>query len=1396
MLGNPESSIWTTVIYNNRLDIEDIVNPQPRLLLQHRTEDIVGMNIEGLEAATVDVNRQQCRVIASRVKKAQQQKRNIYFEYVSIQPDNSVAYAVCHLEFAADGRIYQYLVEVDAEDVCDGRKETVSSAAHVTHTRAQCLNDVCLSRRYQELYSQNHSILVNLPVGVELYSKEGILEYMNERDCEIFGVDRKEILSAGLSLFDNPNLPQEIKEAVRLGRSVKADFPYSFAKVEENGYYRISQRKNVKRIECQGLPVLNSEGGFDSYVFIVGDITDYYNQTQALEEARRNLTNAMDAGGVTAWELDLATNVFSGLHGDLDTKEYLNNSLEETLKWIHPDDYTPYMNVIRSISSGEIESVQMIVRFVDRVGTCIYYDNRMGGRKNSQGIVTHITGIQRDITKESIQKQEIENARKSLDLAMSAADITAWSYDLLTRKRKVLYSNFTEDISDDYIRAMVHPDDQDTFLRHFYSVASGERVKDSILVRISKDGEYHYFESTILLVTNEDKQGSYVVGALKDVTDFLSIETELKQQRDFVSLALDAGNLSIWIYDVGTRIFSSLEGHTLSDQGLSMEEYLALVHPDDRGAIEEQLRGIIAGTSSKLDLHFRYMNPDDHNNCRYFESSMQPIYDEAGHVTRLTGTQKEVTEVYLQQAELWESKCKADLAIRTAGSMLWEFDCHSGLFTSYNEPLNQFDETKRITPEAYIDQVHSEDREVVYSHIEQMKRGVDESFSFGMRMKYFPEDTEWQYCVVSGSPFNKASNGLVTKYVGIRKNDTNIHNKMELLRTALNNIPLPVYIKDEDYRIIFYNEECGKLYGGIESDGSYDFLDRKQIEKMNSIDSQVFSTGIPYLGQEKITLLNGRECETFIRKSIVYGWDKRLLLCVRWDESEQQELLRKSKILSVSMSALDAYTWYFDSRNGLMTYGDGFCATGGDAEALNTFDKYIQRIHPEERGNFDRLINEHLEAGSGDFTIEYRIDLADNGKYEWWECRGVVETTVLNDQTSYVFMYGMDINIDKHKRNELMLLVNRRELSNLNRQNELILNNTNSGLAYISTDFIVQWENISTCWSEFPPGIYKKGELCYHSTHGRTTPCEECVMRRAMESRKMETMAFDFKQSAKSVEVFATPVLNDNGEVEGMVIRIDDVTERKKMISDLQQAKIHAEQSDKLKSAFLANMSHEIRTPLNAIVGFSDLILTTEDEEERAEYGKIIATNNELLLKLINDILDLSKIESGSVDVQYEKFDLSEYFDEIAVSMQCRMTNPDIKFICTNPYPSCVVVLDKKMVMQILTNYVTNAIKYTADGHIEMGYEHTGDQLRLYVSDSGIGISEDKKYKVFHRFEKLDEFAQGTGLGLSICKALADALGGTVGFDTKEGVGSIFWAIIPCKADFPDARGGGIFVEN
>lgn len=237
--------------------------------------------------------------------------------------------------------------------------------------------------------------------------------------------------------------------------------------------------------------------------------------------------------------------------------------------------------------------------------------------------------------------------------------------------------------------------------------------------------------------------------------------------------------------------------------------------------------------------------------------------------------------------------------------------------------------------------------------------------------------------------------------------------------------------------------------------------------------------------------------------------------------------------------------------------------------------------------------------------------------------------------------------------------------------------------------------------------------------------------------------------------------------------------EQQKIVeSELRVAKEKAEESDHLKSAFLANMSHEIRTPLNAIVGFSGLLAMAENYEERDEYINIINNNNELLLQLINDILDLSKIEANTLEFVYSDININQLLCDIEQTSRLKAAD-GVQVSFVEKLPHCIIRTDKNRLSQVVTNFINNAIKFTKEGSIYFGYKHKGNNLYFYVSDTGCGINKDIKDSVFQRFVKLDSFAQGTGLGLSICQMIVHKLGGEIGVDSELGQGSTFWFTLP-----------------
>lgn len=363
---------------------------------------------------------------------------------------------------------------------------------------------------------------------------------------------------------------------------------------------------------------------------------------------------------------------------------------------------------------------------------------------------------------------------------------------------------------------------------------------------------------------------------------------------------------------------------------------------------------------------------------------------------------------------------------------------------------------------------------------------------------------------------------------------------------------------------------------------------------------------------------------------------------------------------------------------------------------------------------------------------------------------------------------------------ESELVTAKEQLEEALRKQELALRSIDFGLVYIDKNFRVQWETTDQIQQLVTKHRYIPGKICYETTGLQKEACHNCVFKSAVESGKMVKHMLNVE--GLNFEVTATPVYDNGGkELIGGLLRIEDVTKKLEFDNMLREAKEKAEESNRLKSAFLANMSHEIRTPLNAIVGFSDMICQTNDPVAQAEFQKIVHSNNVLLLQLIDDILDLSKIEAGTMEYYYNSTDINELMETICFQMSQKNQNPKIKIEFTEKEPVCFIVTDRQRLLQVLNNLVGNAMKFTEEGSITLGYRmnEARDEIRFFVRDTGIGIAADNVDKIFDRFVKLNSFVKGTGLGLAICRIIVEHFGGTIGVESTEGEGSCFWFCLP-----------------
>ena len=497
------------------------------------------------------------------------------------------------------------------------------------------------------------------------------------------------------------------------------------------------------------------------------------------------------------------------------------------------------------------------------------------------------------------------------------------------------------------------------------------------------------------------------------------------------------------------------------------------------------------------------------------------------------------------------------------------------------------------------------------------------------------------------------------------------------------------------------------------------------------------------------------------------------LLDISQRKKEEVELIKTRQNLELAIGAADISIWLYkrDEHLFLPLYGKIKFLSGMNQEELfmRVFEPYRTRF----QAAFERLLN----GTSQKEVAMCKVREEDAEKPSYYEMQMTVSEIDKQGEVTRIVGTLKDITYQ---------YIHKKELENQEKKIQLA----------IQTSDLVQWEynNITQLFNSNNERIKSNETLLTIDDYVNVLhPDDQAEVGRIvdlMDEGRDETFIFNKRlkytddHSWHYTTVYGAPFEKDhNGKVIKYTGFRRDDTEWKNINERLEEEKRKAQQADKLKSAFLANMSHEIRTPLNAIVGFSQLLLTSNELKEKEEYAQIINVNNDLLLRLISDILDLSKIESGMMELKRETFDLVPFFEDFATAMKQRVTNPEVEFIAINPYRKCIVNLDRNRLAQIFTNFATNSIKYTPKGHIKMGYEYIDNGIRIYVEDTGIGIPKEKQNRIFHRFEKLDDFAQGTGLGLSICKAITDMVEGRIGFESEAGKGSTFWAWTNSKAE-------------
>ena len=512
---------------------------------------------------------------------------------------------------------------------------------------------------------------------------------------------------------------------------------------------------------------------------------------------------------------------------------------------------------------------------------------------------------------------------------------------------------------------------------------------------------------------------------------------------------------------------------------------------------------------------------------------------------------------------------------------------------------------------------------------------------------------------------------------------------------------------------------------------------------------------------------------------------KLLIIGTQMDVTEKIQMLKKTQDLitkrELAMQVSNIVHWDFDiNTKKFESYNDPI--NDYAPNKLVSVEEFQNVIHPDDRSTYFDAMQSMLLGENQTVNFTCRMQT----KYDTaWQYCNVIGVPFEQDENGKTIHYtGFRQNISKlHRLNE--------ELKERNYKMDLTFKTV--GMSYWDYDVT---SRLFTAFNDPVNDYNPETPISINQYLTVSHPDDVDIVREHFENMvqgKEHEFSFQYRSKTKWDKEWQTLIITGvqvERDKKGRAIRYTGIrfnnTKWEKMARQLVELKEKAELSDRLKSAFLANMSHEIRTPLNAIVGFSGLMVDCDNPEEKKEYLSIIESNNELLLRLINDILDLSKIESGILERKKEEFNLSKVASELYIIIQPKITNPNVRLYLDNPIQNCWVKLDRNRLRQVWTNFLTNAVKCTHAGHIKMGYSIENKGIKFYVEDSGVGIPIELQDRVFGRFQKLNEFAQGTGLGLAISRAIVEGAGGKIGFTSTPSVGSTFWAWVPCEINIQE----------
>lgn len=984
-------------------------------------------------------------------------------------------------------------------------------------------------------------------------------------------------------------------------------------------------------------------------------------------------------------------------------------------------------------------------------------------------------------------KSDKDRLMNNLGLSINAEKLFRWSYNIIDRQSRVTDSLGNVHLYGDSSIKVIAAKDREklqTYMDELITGTNSESIIDVWAHSEDLDEERLY---RLIGTVERDSCGvpTHIHGVWKDITEEYTLQKELEEFRKNTTVALEIGNLATWSYVCQEAVFYMLDGGhkgVYSNQGISRDFFLInYIHPDDKADLVKKLDSVERGLLDKVTHTFRFKIA---NQWRWILTSVMPIKED-GVITSLLGIRRDVTaEVEYRQTLVNRIREVKEYSEELFG-ILDNLPIPIGLKNMVTDEYTFVNKLAKIEYGLTMDTVSP--YKIVGStlgkeFVQKKKSGIYEAEELLELVDGRIVETMVRSTLVE---YKKTKHALISRI------DLTESNKAKRDSKAMSKYMLMMkgytwFIDTRTNRAIFEHNM------DLEQDISKFTKATQMLDVVHEDDRAKCADYIQWLVAGDLEGNRDAHFRLDIEKKGVYEWWEALASAEIINENgEEYRLLsgivinvHSRKVAELKLQELNYQKeLIFNNMSSILVY------------ITNDFEVQWSNSHQILGDEWGSIYKQGTKCYHS-FGLENpcpncpALQAMRSGEVVCLEFNRMPDAKVYESTATVIKgengMDGVVLKLDNIT--ELKQVIT--ELESTNQFMSLLVEE-------LPTPFFVKDVNDDFKY------IYASTIFCDRIAN---KPREAIIGLTDYEVFDDLDAANKFRNDdlhvinnsgGKVINVGEEHVVNNSGEsiVETRKLHLklpnnrsyligqaSDVTEIRKINEQLMIAKEKAEEAGKLKSAFLANMSHEIRTPLNAIVGFSELLKYAENRSEREEYIKIIDTNNELLLQLIGDVLDLSRIESGSVDLSPEYFDFTAFFQETYTTLKPRCEKIGVELQKKTPLGRCMVTLDKHRCLQVITNYLTNAVKFTEEGYIKMGYDYRDKGLLIYVEDSGVGLSKEKQERLFQRFEKMNDFAQGTGLGLSICKAITEAMGGNVWAESEEGVGSTFFAWLPCEA--------------